>query len=210
MKLRFVTGNPGKAHEAALALAPHGLEVVHERASVREIQADTLEEVARAKAEALVDRVAAPFFVEDAGLFVDGLGGFPGVYSAYIYRTLDCDGILRLLGARPDRDARFVAVIGYVGTGDEERGTGKASEHRPPDLPHTPSPMPRTRLFRGECRGTITEKPRGTHGFGFDPIFVPDGLDRTFAELTDKEKVDVSHRALALRAFAEQAGIRRE
>lgn len=178
MNVRFVTGNPGKAAEAQAALAPLGIHVEPVDQHIAEIQADTLEEVARAKAEALRARVAPPFFVEDAGLFVHALKGFPGVYSAYVFRTLGNAGVLRLLKSQTDRRAAFRAVIAWVpGEGEPE-------------------------LFVGEARGTIATRERGTRGFGFDPIFVPHRQRRTFAELTIEEKSKQSHRGRALVAFA--------
>lgn len=178
MNVRFVTGNPGKAAEAQAALATHGIHVEAVDQPTVEIQADTLEEVARYKAEALRSRVPPPFFVEDAGLFVRSLSGFPGVYSKYVFATVGNEGVLRLLDGAKDRRATFRAAITYV-SGDAE-----------------------PECFVGEAHGTIARRPRGAHGFGFDPIFVPQGGRRTFAELTREEKDQASHRGAALRAFA--------
>lgn len=185
MKVRFATSNAGKAREAAAALAPLGIQIETVSVPVDEIQADRLEDVARAKAEALRSRVRPPYFVEDAGLFVDALKGFPGVYSAYAYRTLGWQGLLRLLGTRRNRGAEFCAVVALV------------LNDAPP------------RLFRGAVRGRLTEGGRGAHGFGFDPIFVPAGHRRTFAELEPDQKTRLSHRGRALaqlgRALKRQA-----
>lgn len=178
MNVRFVTGNVGKAAEAAAVLAPLGIHVEPVAASVHEIQADTLEEVARAKADALRGHVAPPFFVEDAGLFVDALEGFPGVYSAYAFKTLGNAGILRLLSSTRRRRASFRAVVAYVD------GPGKP------------------RLFSGECHGSIATAAVGSQGFGFDPVFRPLGARRTFAQFTAAEKNAVSHRGEAMRRFA--------
>lgn len=178
MKIRFVTSNPGKLREATAHLSPLGLEVESAAAPIVEIQADTLEEVARAKAESIRGRVEPPYFVEDAGLFVDALSGFPGVYSHYAYRTIGWQGLLRLLHDGVPRTAAFRAVIGYVA------GTGAPG------------------LFAGEALGRIASAGRGGQGFGFDPIFVPDGESRTFAELGPEEKSHVSHRGRALEALA--------
>jgi XTP/dITP diphosphohydrolase len=122
-----------------------------------------------------------PYFCEDAGLFVDALSGFPGVYSRYVFSTLGCDGILRLLQDVPEaqRGARFRAVVAYV------------------------DPQRNVHLVRGEARGRIERAPRGDKGFGFDPIFVPDGERRTFAQMTPAEKGGVSHRGRALDALVE-------
>lgn len=178
VRIAFVTGNRGKVAEAAHRLMEAQVEVEQLDLDPVEIQADTLEDVARAKAEWVAARHAGAFFVDDAGLFVDGLGGFPGVYSAYALKTIGTAGILKLLDGADDRAARFVAVIGYKAPGED------------------------VRLFRGECAGRIADAPQSSgHGFGFDPIFVPEGESRTFAELPLDVKNGISHRGRALDAF---------
>lgn len=178
MKLPFITGNAGKAEEAKAALGPLGIEVEQRRIPHPEIQADTLEEVARERALWLRDRVDGPFIVDDAGLFLDALKGFPGVYSAYAYKTLGWQGVLALLQGKQDRGARFEAVIAYMEPG-----------------------MAAPFLFKGVCRGSILDGPRGAQGFGFDPVFVPEKGGRTFAELSTEEKNPLSHRGKALARF---------
>lgn len=179
VKLTFITGNAGKAEEAREALAPLGYEVEALNLKVTEPQADSLEEVAKAKVEAARARIDGPFFVDDAGLFVDALHGFPGVYSAYALKTLGTPGILRLLEGALTRRARFEAVVGF----------------------HHPATGPR--FFKGVCEGRISETARSLgHGFGFDPIFMPEGHERTFAELPTAEKNRMSHRGRAMAAFA--------
>lgn len=171
--LRFVTGNAGKAAEAASALA--GVATV-ERVDVPviEVQADELGVVAWHKASALLGRVREPYFVDDGGLFVDALKGFPGVYSAPTLKSIGAAGILRLMEGVADRRARFECVVGYVDGGE-------------------------VKLFKGRCDGHIADAPRSTgHGFGFDPIFVPAGDKRTFAEIPTEEKNAMSHRGKAL------------
>ena len=178
MGLTFATGNAGKFAEAQAVMASRGITLEPWTHGYTEVQADTLDEVALAGAAELAPRIDGSFFLEDAGLFVDALNGFPGVYSAYVYRTLGCEGILRLMEDVSDRRSRFEAVIAY-----RDGST--------------------TRLFRGVARGTLASAVRGTHGFGFDPIFVPDGAQRTFAELSAKEKNLVSHRGRALALLVE-------
>lgn len=179
-KLVFVTSNAGKAHEARERLEPLGFEVEQRDLDILEVQADDLDVVATEKARAAATNLRGPFFLEDAGLFVAGLRGFPGVYSAPTFRTIGCEGLLRLMrGMRAGRNAEFRAVIAY----------------------HEPKTA--LRLFRGACAGTIATRARGDQGFGFDPIFVPDGGDgRTFGEMEAEAKNLVSHRGRALDAFA--------
>ncbi len=174
MRLTFVTSNKGKLHEATTALSPLGIEVVGSDLKPVEIQADTLEEIARAKCEVLVGRLPAPFIVDDGGLFVHHLKGFPGVFSAHALQTIGVPGILKLMEGVEERRAHFAAVVGY----------------------HDGA---QTRLFPGRCEGRLLHAPRSQgHGFGFDPIFVPEGFDQTFAELPAEVKNRVSHRGQAL------------
>ncbi|ASJ01934.1 non-canonical purine NTP pyrophosphatase [Thermococcus profundus] len=176
MRIAFVTSNPGKVEEARKYFKPLGVEVYQLRLPYPEIQADTLEEVAEYGAKWLSERVDGPFFLDDSGLFIDHLKGFPGVYSAYVYKTLGIDGILKLMEGAGNRGAHFRSVIAYW---DGE-----------------------LHLFTGRVDGEITLEPRGSGGFGFDPVFKPVGFNRTFAEMTTEEKNRISHRGLALKAFA--------
>ncbi len=177
MRLGFATGNVGKVREAQAILAPFGIQVEKVNEPVVEIQAEALDVVARAKADALMRRVQPPYFVEDAGLFVDALRGFPGIYSAYAYQTIGCQGILRLLGPSRRRGAAFRAVAVLV----ESSG--------------------RSRSFVGETSGVVTNRLAGRGGFGFDPVFRPTGSRRTFAQMTPEEKSETSHRGQSLRAL---------
>lgn len=138
----------------------------------REIQADTLEEVVKDVLDELSEH--APLIIDDSGLFIDALEGFPGVYSAYVMDTIGCGGILKLMDGMEERSAIFECVIGYIGT------AGK------------------TGLIKGTVHGSITTSQRGDQGFGYDPIFVPDGYSKTFAEMPSSEKNRVSHRGIAM------------
>jgi XTP/dITP diphosphohydrolase len=176
MRLLFITSNPGKVEEARKYFEPLGVRVHQLHLEYPEIQADTLEEVAEYGARWLAERVREPFFLDDSGLFVEALKGFPGVYSAYVYRTIGYQGILKLLSGESNRKAYFKSVIAYW---DGE-----------------------VHIFTGRVDGEITEEPRGKGGFGFDPIFRPEGFEKTFAEMTTEEKNMISHRGRALKAFA--------
>ena len=182
MRLTFVTSNKGKLHEAKTALSPLGIDVVGSDLRPVEIQADTLEEIARAKCEVLAGRVAAPYIVDDGGLFVHALKGFPGVFSAHALQTIGVPGVLRLLEGVDERRAHFAAVVGYH-DGRE------------------------VRLFAGRCDGHLVHAPRSDgHGFGFDPIFVPDGHEKTFGELPAEVKNRISHRGRALAQLVAHLG----
>jgi XTP/dITP diphosphohydrolase len=175
----FATSNLGKLEEARTILAPFGLAVEQYDGKGVEIQADTTEEVAAFASKGAALAAGRPVLVEDAGLCVDALNGFPGPFSAYAFKTIGAMGIIALLGPSPQkRTATFVSSMAYC------------------------EPLREPRLFEGRVQGTITTGPRGRKGFGFDPIFLPEGGAMTFGELTLKEKCAVSHRAAAMRKFA--------
>lgn len=180
--LRVVTSNDGKAREFANALEGLPWEVERVPSSYEEIQADTLDEVAMASARHLLGTgaVEPPFALEDAGLFVDALAGFPGVYSAYVYRTISCAGVLRLMGGIAARSARFESRVALCLPGGD------------------------IEVLAGTCQGSISVEERGSGGFGFDPIFVPEGEARTFAEMDVEEKGRNSHRGRAVAALRER------
>ena len=174
--LYFITSNKGKLHEAQTELEALGYDVIQKNIGYPEIQADHLEDVARFGVDHVHQQVDHPFILEDAGLFIDALEGFPGVYSSYVYFTIGLDGILRLL-KRMDttkRTATFKSVFAY---GD---------------------PSGTMELFIGSCNGRITTEKKGTHGFGYDPIFIPDDENMTFAEMDTKKKNSFSHRGKSL------------
>lgn len=171
--IRFVTTNEGKFKEVFDRLLEHGIRIEHADRGYPEVQADSLEKIVRFGATVLDDEIEGDYLIDDSGLFVDALNGFPGPYSAYTLKRIGCEGILKLLAGTGTRSAAFEAVFLLR----------KGGEH------HT---------FRGECRGTIAERPRGKGGFGFDPIFIPEGETRTFAEMTVKEKNVHSHRSRAV------------
>ncbi|HTW39473.1 MAG TPA: non-canonical purine NTP pyrophosphatase [Thermoplasmata archaeon] len=182
----FVSTNPGKAREVREVLAPFGLRVRWVRRELPEPQADRLEDVLAAKLDAVGD-LPGYVLVEDSGLFIPSLRGFPGVYSAHILRIWKFGPILELLRHRP-RGAYYRAIAGL-----------RCGSRR--------------WTFSGEVRGTIARRPAGTGGFGYDPIFVPRGWDRTFAQGTAAQKNAISHRARAIRQvgehFARRTGTRR-
>jgi XTP/dITP diphosphohydrolase len=174
--IRFVSRNPGKVREVRNVLRPFGLRVRWVRRDLPEPQADSLEEVVVAKLEAVRD-LPGYVLVEDSGLFIPSLHGFPGVYSAHFLGTWGFGPILELLRRR-SRRAYFRTVAGL------RRGS-------------------RTWTFVGEVRGEIAPRARGRGGFGYDPIFIPEGWNRTFAQVPDSEKDAISHRARAVRKVGE-------
>jgi XTP/dITP diphosphohydrolase len=173
-ELYFITSNKGKVKEATEKLRPFGFSVMQKDLGYPEVQADCLEEVAQQGIEYVRAKFNQAFMLEDAGLFIDALQGFPGVYSKYVFFTIGLPGILRLLQGVENRKAVFRSVYAYSEPGKK--------------------PV----IVVGECNGTISTEQRGKHGFGYDPLFIPKGAEKTFGEMTIEEKNQYSHRAKAL------------
>ncbi|HIQ50166.1 MAG TPA: XTP/dITP diphosphatase [Nanoarchaeota archaeon] len=176
MEIYFCTGNKHKLKEYKAILEVAGIKVKKVSAKLIEIQANKLEDVAKEKVKTAYEKIKKPVFVEDAGLFIEALNGFPGVYSAYVFKTIGNQGILKLLNGIKNRKAIFKAVIAFV---DENH---------------------KIHFFKGCCKGKIAYSIRGNFGFGFDPIFIPKGYNKTFAEDVEL-KNKISHRKRAIEKF---------
>ena len=189
--LVVATHNPGKLREIEALVAPAGLNVV----TAASLGLPEPEETGRTFADnATLKAIAAaiasghPALADDSGVCVDALNGDPGVYSARWAGPAKDFGVamqrvedgLRAAGAlAPEqRTAAFIAVLCLAW------------------------PTGATSTFRGEVKGRMIWPPRGDNGFGYDPMFVPNGYDRTYAEMATEEKKAMSHRALAFAAFA--------
>ncbi len=182
MKLVFATNNFNKLSEIR-ALVPPQIEIL----SLKDINCNkelpetypTLEENALQKASYVFENYGFNCFADDTGLEIDVLGGEPGVYSAR-YAGEDCNAennmkkVLKKLQGKQERGASFRTVIALIIEG-------------------------RKILFEGECRGNITNTKSGVSGFGYDPIFISNGFDKTFAEMTQHEKGAISHRGKAVK-----------
>lgn len=167
----FVTSNKGKFVEAQAIFG----DLEQKNIGYNELQVDTLEEVVDFGMKEVMARLKGPVMIEDAGLFIDCLKGFPGVYSAYAQKTIGNCGILRLMEGMDDRGAAFKSVVGYAEPGKE--------------------PV----AFKGELKGDIGFEPRGTGGFGYDPVFYVNG--KSLAEMGLEEKNRISHRAGSMKAL---------
>ncbi len=179
-KVNFVTSNVHKFEEAKNALANFGIPIAKLAVEAVEIQDDHLENIAKYSVLDAVKNCGLPVFVEDAGLFIESLKGFPGPYSRFVFETVGVKGVLKLMDGVKNRDAYFKSVICFGGPDEEPT------------------------CFVGKVEGKICSELRGSDGFGYDPIFVPsDGDGRTFAEMSLTEKNSFSHRAKALKQFAE-------
>ena len=182
MKIIFATNNAHKLSEVQAVLG-EGFELVTPRMCGIEEEipetADTLEGNARQKARYLYERTGLDCFADDTGLEVEALGGAPGVHSAR-YATNGHDFaannrlLLKNLAGEENRRAHFRTAICLIEGGEEH-------------------------LFEGIVEGRIIDHEAGSEGFGYDPLFVPEGFDRTFAEMSADEKNEISHRGRAVR-----------
>ena len=195
----IATHNPGKLAEMRELLAPHGVEAV----SAGELDLDEPEETgktfpanARIKAVAAAQAAKLPAFADDSGLVVDALGGAPGIYSA------------RWAGPNKDFNEAMARIERLL----QERGATVPAKRTAHFVSALCVAWPDDHLEEVEARadGTLVWPPRGSAGFGYDPMFLPDGFDRTFGEMTSIEKhglpplgLGLSHRAKAFVKLAE-------
>ncbi|MFQ5951300.1 MAG: RdgB/HAM1 family non-canonical purine NTP pyrophosphatase [Candidatus Geothermarchaeales archaeon] len=172
-----MTSNSSKAREIAEVLAEYGINTIRTDVETLEIQADDLAPIATEKARSVGALVREPYCVEEAGLFIEALSGFPGPYSSYVHETLGFEGILKLMRDEENRRAFFLSVAVLISDGESKN-------------------------FVGRTVGKISTHARGERGFGFDPIFLTEGTGgRTFAELSLHEKNRFSHRGSAFRSL---------
>ncbi|WP_455367457.1 XTP/dITP diphosphatase [[Eubacterium] cellulosolvens] len=174
----LVTTNKGKTREINEILRHYKIQVKNIVKEKLEIQSSDLKEVVKHAAISLSKEIAEPYIIEDAGLFIDRLKGFPGPYSSYVYKTLGVEGIITLLLGVQNRKAEFRSAIAF-----HSKKTG-------------------LKIFERRVSGEISNKALGLEGFGFDPIFITaDGDGRTFAQMSLQEKNKYSHRSKAVKAF---------
>jgi XTP/dITP diphosphohydrolase len=175
----FATSNQGKFAEVSHVLKRFGIKLHRLESKGLEVQSDEVDAVAVWTGERTASLNRKPVLVEDTGLFIDALGGFPGAYAAHAFRTIGLAGVLKLMKGERARSARFQSAMAYAAPGKQ------------------------TVLFLGTLNGSIASSSRGAGGFGFDPLFVPSGSRLTLAEMPLAEKCLVSHRGIAARAFGE-------
>ena len=168
----FASSNIHKFEEAKKILENFGIKLGFYKCNLEEIQSNSLKEIANHKAKQAFLNCKKPVIVEDDGLFIESLGGFPGPYSSYVFETIGNKGILNLLNQ--NRKAKFVSVIAYCNTKT-------------------------VKSFESYLNGTISKKISGK-GWGYDPIFIPSKSKLTFAKLKDKN--EISHRYKALKKFS--------
>jgi len=171
--LIFVTTRPEKALEARRL----GYTVEQRAIELPEPQAIHPSEIVEVKARAAHERLGRPVVVEDSGLAVVAWGGFPGALVKWLEKTAGLDALAKMLDAFPDRSATALCAVAYF--------DGSL-----------------LLIGNGECRGSIAPAPRGSGGFGWDTLFVPEGSSRTFAEMSPEEKDRISHRRRAWESLA--------
>ena len=180
MNINLVTSNSGKVEELTQILKPFGHQASQLIIECPEIQAPTLEEVVDFGLDWLsAKKIQPPFLIDDAGIFIEALEDFPGVYSRYVYDTIGIQGVLKQMEGVDNRATRFKCVLGLT--------LEDGSKHK----------------FVGICEGNLIHEMRGTAGFGYDPIFIPDASNKTFSELPSEEKNKVSHRGRAMQKLVE-------
>lgn len=170
-ELTFITGNQNKADFLAKHL---GVPIAHHKLDLDEIQSLDLHEIVEHKVRQAYDILHAPALVEDVSLSFVAMGRLPGPFVKWFIEEIGCEGLLHLANALQDRTAVGRVCYGFY--------DGKEVQ-----------------FFDGEMHGRIAKEARGDGmGFGFDPIFINDGFDKTRAEMTEKEHAETSHRTPAI------------
>jgi len=178
--LLFASSNKHKYLEAKQILEDFGINIRFFKCDLQEIQSDSIKIIASKKAQDAFVQCKKPVIIEDDGIFIDSLKGFPGPFSSFVFQTIGNRGILSLV--KTNRRAKFKSVIAFC------------------DKKHL-------ELFEANVKGRISKTLKGK-GWGYDPIFIPDGKNDTFAELDEKNAV--SHRYKALRKFSNWYSDRQE
>ena len=174
-ELFFVSSNENKFQETERILSNFGMQINFYKTTLEEIQSNDLNDIAEQKAINAYEIVKKPIIIEDDGLFIDSLNGFPGPYSSYVYDTIGNKGIMNLLENSEVRDAKFVSIIAYC---EDNHGV---------------------KLFESSIPGKISSTIENG-GWGYDPIFIPDGESKTYTNVSDKDRF--SHRSASLAKFS--------
>ena len=161
--INLVTSNLNKVREFKEILEPK-VKVNHITLEYPELRSDDPRKIVEEAVEKLAKNLKMPIVAEDSGLFITALNGFPGTCSAYIHKRIGLNGILKLMENVDNRECYYKSAVGY-----SEYGKKPIS-------------------FLGEEKGSIAREIKGNYGFGHDPIFIPDGVDITYAEMKDVER----------------------
>ena len=166
----LITGNDAKINDFQNSLNGPGLDFEIVKGEKPELRSDDPCEIAKTAAKALCERLKKPVVVEDSGLFIEALNDYPGTCTAYIFKRVGLDGILKLMKGISNRKAAYKSAVGYCEPGKE--------------------PL----CFYGEEEGRIAEKIRGKGGWGHDPIFIPKGKAKTYGETKKPGDVNLFRR----------------
>ncbi len=168
--LKFITSNEHKYLEVSVAFEKVGLPLSWYRKKYEEIQADDNAVICRDSCIKLGKDIEQPFFIDDTGLYIEQLNGFPGPYASYVQDTIGNTGIIKLASGS---NAYFKTVISLMQDNKVQQ-------------------------FTGILKGTIADKENNGNKFGYDPIFIPDGYDLALSQLSPAEKNLISHRGKAI------------
>ena len=174
----FITGNAGKAHQLELWL---GRQLPHRKLDLVEIQSLDLQEIVEQKVLEAYRQLKQPVLVEDVALTFHAMGKLPGPLIKWFLNELETEGLCRLLDGHKDRSATAEVIYGLH---DGQN----------------------THFFHGVVHGRVAEHPRGSHGFGWNAVFIPDGSNKTYGELTEKEVEKFSFRAKAIAKLSDFLG----
>ena len=172
-ELYFVTSNEGKIGEAKMIL---DFPIKAVKADLSEIQSLDLKEIVRDKAQKAFELVHKPLMVDDVGLYIEVWNGFPGPFVKYLLEAVGNEGVLKMMEHEANRSVVAKAAVGF---------------HDGKEI-HT---------FIGEVKGELAREPRGEGGWGWDPIFIPEFSEKTYAEMTPEQKNSISHRRAVLEIF---------
>lgn len=178
-KIRILSSNSHKLKEIQKFLEKHDIEVVGKNIKLEELQTEDLDVLVKDKALKAYREIGRPLIVEHTGLFLERINGLPGGLTQIFWDKLGVNNFAKILGA-PDASSKAVAttVLCYV--------DGK-----------------KFNIFKGEIQGCITNTPKGDFSFQWDCVFIPEGFDKTFAEMSVEEKNKISMRGIALSKFVE-------
>jgi XTP/dITP diphosphohydrolase len=176
-QIRFLTKNPGKFRELKQLLDPKRYKLIRDSTEIRELQTIDMDALVRDKVLKAFEHIRHPLIVDHTGLEFDLLKGFPGGLTSVFYDTLGDEGIASLIGASANPNVTAVTLIAYC--------DGRTIYS-----------------FRGEARGTVAAYPRGKYNFQWDVLFVPKGYDKTYAQLSQRKKNEISMRRRAFDKFA--------
>ncbi len=165
MEITYVTGNKMKVLGAKTFLEPYGFQINQKKIECPEIQADTIEEVAKYSSKYASNELKCDVLKNDSGLIIPALNNFPGPYTKYVEETITELGILDLMKDKEERDCYFIEVLAYTKYGEE---------------PIT---------FNSITKGRLANTPSGEYGWGYDHIFIPNGQSKTLASFNDDERI---------------------